>query len=122
MRTFILLLLSQFAISATLMAQEISGIIKDESGVPLAGTTISLVKAADSSIIKLAVSNQSGNYTFNSIKTGSYRIKGTHVGFAPVFSPVISLAADNIKVPDLVLVKASGNLKNVVITAQKPIV
>ncbi|HEU0065149.1 MAG TPA: TonB-dependent receptor, partial [Flavisolibacter sp.] len=50
------------------------------------------------------------------------RIKGTHVGFAPVFSTVFSLAADNIKIPDLVLLKASGDLKNVVITAQKPIV
>jgi iron complex outermembrane receptor protein len=122
MRTFLLLLFSQLAISATLTAQEISGLIKDESGASLSGTTISLVKATDSSIIKLAVSNQAGNYTFNNIKSGSYRIKGTHIGFAPAFTPVFSFTADNVKVPDLVLSKASGDLKNVVVTAQKPIV
>ena len=53
-------------------AQKVSGVAKDENGSPLTGTTVSLHKASDSAIVKLAVSKENGGYTFSDIKEGSY--------------------------------------------------
>lgn len=122
MRTIIIILAIQMLSIMKSNGQQVAGVLKDESGNPVSNATVALVKASDSSIVKLGVSNQSGNYILVGIKQGTYRIKGTHVGFKPIFSTSFSVTAEDIKVPDLSMIKLSGDLKNVVVTAQKPII
>jgi len=42
------------------MAQNITGSIKDDQGKALSGATISLKKVKDSAVVKLGVTNQTG--------------------------------------------------------------
>ena len=83
MRTIFLLLLT--ATTFFTQAQKISGIAKDENGSPLSGTTISLHKAADSAVVKLAVSKENGAYTFSGIKEGNYKVSASNVGYKTAF-------------------------------------
>jgi iron complex outermembrane recepter protein len=61
--------------------QSISGTVKDEQGKALAGASVSLKKSADSSIIKIAVTGNAGDYSFPEIAAGKYFVNTSFVGF-----------------------------------------
>lgn len=121
MRPFLALLLAQLTFFG-LKAQQVSGYVKDAQGTPVSAATVSLLKASDSSVVKLAVSKESGFYIFSGIKTGNYRVSVTHVGFNRFVSAPVAVTDGDITVPDLQLSKASGDMKGIVVTAQKPVV
>ncbi len=120
MRPILLLLLT----SATFFsqAQQINGLVKDESGQPLNGATVSLIKAKDSSIIKLAVTITAGTYNFSGISKGNYKVLLTSIGYAPVFSANFPFNSDDVTVPEFKLSRIMGNLTTVNVTAKKPMV
>ena len=120
MRLLFLLLLTGTTIFAS--AQHVNGVAKDETGSPLNGTTVSLHKASDSTVVKLAVSKENGVYSFSGIKEGNYRVSASHIGYKTVFSDVFTLSGSDAIVPELKLNKLSGNLGNVTVVASKPIV
>jgi hypothetical protein len=120
MRLLLLLLLT--ATSVFSQAQQVNGLTKDESGAPLNGATASLIKANDSSTIKLAVTKANGSYIFPGIKEGNYKVRVTYIGYKPAFSPSFSFSSSDVTVPELKLSKISGNLSNVTVTSQKPMV
>ncbi len=102
-------------------AQQVSGLVKDAQGGPLTGTTVTLFKAKDTSVVKLAVSKE-GAYHFTDIKEGDYRVGASHVGYNSFLSAPFSVAASNVTAPEIQLTKAAADLKGVVVTAKKPIV
>ncbi|HET9744193.1 MAG TPA: carboxypeptidase regulatory-like domain-containing protein, partial [Chitinophagaceae bacterium] len=120
MRRLLLLLLT--ATTTLIQAQEISGIAKDESGSPLNGTTISLHRASDSAVVKLAVSKENGTYRFSEIKEGEYRVSASHIGYRTSLSGVFTLSCSDVIAPELKLSKQPGSLGNVTVVASKPIV
>ncbi len=103
-------------------AQQISGLVKDENGAPLSGATVNLVKANDSSTVKLAITKVNGSYVFSGINAGSYKVMATYIGFKPAFSPAFSFGTTDMTVPELKLVKMTGDLANVTVVVNKPIV
>src|SRR6266404_1766544 len=118
----LLLLLLLIATSVFSQAQQINGLTKDESGAPLSGATASLIKANDSSTIKLAITKENGAYIFSGIKEGNYKVRITYTGYKPSFSPGFSFSSSDVTIPELKLSKIAGNLSNVTVTAQKPMV
>jgi iron complex outermembrane receptor protein len=120
MRTILLLLL--IATTVFTQAQQINGLAKDDNGVALGGATISLMKASDSSVIKLAITKPDGTYSFSAIKEGNYKVRASYVGYKPALSPGFLLGGSDVTVAELKLSKISGNLNNVTVTANKPIV
>ena len=60
-------------------AQQISGNITDKQKKAVTGSTISLLAAKDS-IVKLSTSDKDGNFIFQNIKAGSYRVRAAHIG------------------------------------------
>src|SRR5437762_7508273 len=82
MKLSLMLLLTAITISS--QAQKINGLAKDESGTPLTGATVSLLK--DSSVIKLGVTSADGSYSFSGIKEGNYKVMVSFVGFKPAAS------------------------------------
>ena len=50
-------------------AQQISGLVKDDSGKPLQGATVSLVKVSDTATVKLALTRADGAFTISGIKS-----------------------------------------------------
>ncbi|MEJ0104380.1 MAG: carboxypeptidase-like regulatory domain-containing protein [Bacteroidota bacterium] len=120
MRTILLLLLT--ATTMFTQAQQVNGLAKDDNGTAVGGATISLMKATDSSVIKLAVTKPDGTYGFSGIREGNYKVLASHVGYKPVFSSKFSLGGSDVTVPELKLSKIAGNLNNVTVTANKPMV
>ena len=103
-------------------AQTISGIAKDDQGTPLSGATVALVKAKDTSVIKLAVASGNGAYSFNNINQGDYRVMVSYVGYNPALSSTFSVAAADVTAPAFKITKAATDLKGVTVSARKPMV
>ncbi|HYF32024.1 MAG TPA: TonB-dependent receptor [Chitinophagaceae bacterium] len=122
MKKFAAWVLSVCLFSTSIFSQNISGIAKDEQGKALSGASIALKKAADSSIVKLAVSNSSGKYEFAGIQPGKYFINVSHVGLLPQNSAAFELNGSGVAVPDVMLMKADGKMKEVVVTSRKPVI
>ncbi len=120
MRSLLLLLL--IATSIVSQAQHINGQAKDENAAPLAGVTVSLMKASDSSIIKLAVTRPDGVYHFSGMPEGNYKVLASYVGYKPAFSPGFVLGSTDVTVPELKLSKITGALGNVTVTSTRPMV
>ncbi|OQP60003.1 hypothetical protein A3860_35110 [Niastella vici] len=103
-------------------AQVITGCIKDEGGYGVKNVSVTLRKAVDSAVVKLGVSDSAGRFTFNA-PVGSYFIDVSHTGYSFARSGRVvvrdtSVAGDII----IVLQKTAKILKEVVVTAQKPVI
>ncbi|HKC35649.1 MAG TPA: carboxypeptidase-like regulatory domain-containing protein, partial [Chitinophagaceae bacterium] len=105
---------------STVQAQKISGMITDESGKGQEKTTVSLLRAKDSSVVKLAVSSSDGKFSFQSA-SGKFLVSVSHVGYMPRYSGVFEVTGD-VEVPVIQMTKAATNLQGVSVTAQKPMV
>ncbi|MCR8561980.1 TonB-dependent receptor [Mucilaginibacter sp. BJC16-A38] len=103
-------------------AQQITGIVKDQSGQPLKGAALILKRTKDSTTVKLAVTDASGLYRLQA-PAGSYFFSVSHIGYEMKNSVPVSLTDNGItQMPDLVLLKAVKNLKEVAITASRPLI
>ncbi|HEY0677853.1 MAG TPA: TonB-dependent receptor, partial [Chitinophagaceae bacterium] len=120
MRIFILLLSATMIFNSA--KSQVSGSVNDDDGKAVKGATISLLKASDSSLVKLAASSTEGQFSFAGIKEGSYRVKATFVGHKPTFSAPFSLSTEVVTLPAITLTKLAGSMKEVVVTASKPLI
>ena len=105
---------------SAVQAQKVTGSVKDETGKGLEKATVSLLRAKDSSVVKLAVTVANGQFSFQSA-AGSYLVSVSNVGYAKQYSKVFDLSAD-VSLPEINLVKAASNLQGVTVTAQKPVI
>src|SRR6188768_1914264 len=113
MRKFGLLIVS-FLVAVAGFAQQVSGIVKDQQGKSVPGSTVSLLNAKDSSVVKLAATNNDGQYSFHSIKTGKYLVGITHVGYANSYSSNFEVSGSGeTNVPAVALNKLAAELKGV---------
>src|SRR3954471_1842102 len=120
MRSYILLLGVQLFFCS--VKSQVTGLVKDEQGNPLKGATVSLLKSKDSGLVKLAASTSDGSFLFSGIKEGDYRLKTTSVGFKPALSTSFSYAGPNLAIPAVIMTKVSGEMKEVVVTASRPLI
>lgn len=105
------------------VAQQVTGVVKDQQGKGLAKATISLLKAKDSSVVKLVVTGENGLFSVTTGQPGNYLISASYVGYVPVYSQVFELSGSgSVNLPGLTIAKAKGDLKDVTITAKKPII
>ena len=68
-------------------------------GNAIATGTVSLVHAKDSSLVKVAITDKSGEFEFINIHDGNYLLAATSVGFAKVYSAGIQISGADIKMP-----------------------
>lgn len=102
---------------------KISGIVTDAGKKPLQSISVSLLKAADSSVIKMAVSSKDGKYEFTNISDGDYIISASAVGHEKNFSRVsVSVANNTVAVPAMQLTEVSKGLAGVTVTSKKPFI
>jgi hypothetical protein len=108
---------------APIVAQDslsVKGSVRDAEK-PLAAVTVSLIKASDSSLVKLALTNQEGVYEFHGIKRGSYRIMTTFVGLATQYSEAVELTV-NRELPLITMQPQAQSLAGVTVQAKRPLV
>ena len=60
----------------------VAGSVVDTKNKPVESATISLMKSKDSSIVKIAVSDKAGKFSFAGISFGNYFITTSAVSFA----------------------------------------
>ena len=115
--------LSSFAQSAN--GGKISGSIKDGGNQKIIdAASVSLLKAKDSAIVKVAVADKDGNFAFENIKEGSYLVLATSIGHTKTYSSIINITTDALTANTgvLQLVPAQKDLKEVLVSSKKPLI
>ncbi|MGC2031212.1 MAG: carboxypeptidase regulatory-like domain-containing protein, partial [Steroidobacteraceae bacterium] len=74
----------------------VRGNIADPTGALIPGATVTVTSAAGT-VVATTTSDAAGSYILTGIAPGSYIIRATSAGFAPVSTPVIQLAAGQVK-------------------------
>lgn len=123
----ILIALVLMATSAIGMAQinktKVSGTVVNESRKPIESVTISLFNANDTELVKLTLSDKSGEYVFTDFPYGSYFVSVTGVGFVNSTSSTLTVSSDApVSQLDTIIMRSSSEiLQAVVVTAKKPL-
>lgn len=103
-------------------AQKVTGSVQDEQNKAIASTTVSLLKATDSTLAKLSTTDNSGNYSFDGVAAGKYFVSVTNVGYQPYLSGAFEVNGAPVSVPVIKLLKAEATMEGVTVTARKPMV
>jgi len=128
MRKLSLLFLMMLATASFSIAQNRTARLTGKVGAPnqtaLSAATISLLKAKDSSVVKMTVTDQNGLYQFDNLKPGKYVIAASAVGYQKNYSQVLAISEDSSakEVTPILLSAASKDLKAVTVSARKPLV
>jgi iron complex outermembrane recepter protein len=106
-------------------AGKVSGSIKD-GGIQktIDAASVSLLKAKDSGLVKLALTDAAGNFSIENVKDGEYLVLATSVGHSKTYSNVftVSPTALEVNVGVLQLVPQDKNLAGVTVVAKKPFI
>ena len=117
--TLAVIVLMAFGASAQ---TKISGTVRDAQGNALASGSVSLLKAKDSSLVKVAITDKSGQYEFVNVKDGNYLLTASFTGYSKKFSQVFEAKGPDVSVPAFSLQQSSRDMNAVVVTAKKPFV
>jgi hypothetical protein len=121
----LLFLLTLFSTDTLAQAKigKVTGSVKSADG-SLDGVTISLLKAKDSSLAKVAVSNKAGDFEMEKIADGKYLISATAVGYTKFLGSHFTISPENstVNVGNLELKSSDQNLGNVQVTARRPLI
>jgi hypothetical protein len=119
-----MVLLLWIGVSAQQGNGRISVSVRQENGGPLENATVSLLKSKDSSLVKVALAEKTGEAIFENVASGDYLIKASMVNHTPVFSKIFTLSAEqpSIELGALSLEKTSGQLEEVMVTGRKPFI
>jgi hypothetical protein len=90
--------------------------------VPADAATVVLVQATDSSVVKIALAESGGSYLLEDIGKGQYKLWITMVGYDKSETNVIVFDTLPIQLPDIFLKQNSTMLKEIGVTANKPLV
>jgi hypothetical protein len=102
----------------------VRGQVGNEIGKPLEFTTMMLVKATDSTLVKGAISDDAGKYIFENVGAGRYRVVAQQMGFRKTYSNpfLIDEAQPALELPKLVMIDESKSLAEVNVIAKKPFI
>ena len=121
----LLVIMSSAISSFAQTSGKITGSIKDGGNQKIIdAASISLLKAKDSSLVKISVTDKDGNFVFENVKEGSYLLLASSIGHAKTYSAPVSISAEtpNVSAGALQLVPINKNLKEVVVTSKKPFI
>jgi iron complex outermembrane receptor protein len=122
---FIIMLLTVSLISrAQNTTSKLKGKVSATNQSTLSAATISLLKAKDSSVVIMSVTDQEGKYSFDNPPKGKYLVAVSAVGYEKQYSAPITISAGNpiIELTTIVLKPGNNDLKSVTVSARKPMV
>ncbi len=120
--TMLTVLISTFSFAQT--NGKVKGTVEDGSLKTIASATITLLKAKDSSVAKVAAADKTGKFEFDNVAEGKYLVSITAVGHQKGYSPVFEISSANASVvlKTISLVPMEKSMGEVVVTAKKPLV
>jgi iron complex outermembrane recepter protein len=102
---------------------QVSGKIAGDNNKPVAAATVSLLKAKDSSLVKIAVTNSNGDFKITPINPGNYFLAATSVGFKKTASSTFEVKeGQDYNAAPLTLLHSSTSLAAVTVQAKKPMI
>lgn len=116
----VFLVLVMSLLTSIAFSQSVTGYVKDEQGKGLPGASVSLKRSKDSSVVKIAVSDNTGQFSITPGAEGRYFVTGSFIGHAEISSPVFEFGSADMSISDLPMRKLSGNMKEVTVIAKKP--
>jgi hypothetical protein len=120
MRKFKLLIAGMMLLAVSANSQKISGVVKDHQGKALEKSTVSLLLATDSSVVKLGVTDNAGKYSIPATP-GKYLVSASFAGYQATYSSPFEVVSD-VRVPEIVMVAREGDMTGVTVTTQRPII
>ncbi|RZJ75703.1 MAG: hypothetical protein EOO47_19445 [Flavobacterium sp.] len=120
----LLMLLTCLMVCGVSFAQniyKITGKIVDENAVPVPFAIVRVLNFPDTSLVKSVSSNQDGLYEINQLKSGSYLLSVSVVGYKAKKTERFSLNADR-KMSDINIESLTKQLKEVSISGKKPFI
>ncbi len=121
-------LLAAMTIGMSSIAQTgglVSGSIKDGGNQKIIdAASVSLLKAKDSVLVKVAITDKAGNFSFENVKDGDYLVLATSIGHVKTYSSTVTISAGNASatVGVLQLVPSDKAMKEVVVSSKKPLI
>ena len=103
-------------------SSNIKGRVVDGQQSPIAAASVSLLKAKDSSVVKMTVSSKEGDYQFENLPNGGYLLLVSAIGHASTYSKLLEANGSEISVETFVLATQSKDLKAVTVAARKPLI
>ena len=127
MRKIILpLVFSLLIISTGAKAQssaKVRGVVTDQKNAGLASVTVSLLKATDSSLLKVSVSDETGIFEIPVLVSGNYLLSYALTGFEKTYSENFLVNEEQtITVKPEILTVAAVKLKGITINSRKPMI
>ncbi|MEO5946059.1 MAG: TonB-dependent receptor [Chitinophagaceae bacterium] len=103
---------------------KIIGTVIDGNTKTIESATITLLKAADSTVVKISVADKSGKYIFDGVPEGKYLVSISAVGHIKGFSELIEINSMNnsVNLKTIELIPQAKSLDAVVITTKKPLI
>jgi outer membrane receptor protein involved in Fe transport len=98
----------------------LTGTVRSTASAPVEYATVTLHRAADSSVVKTEFSDGQGAFRFEGLNEGSYRVSTAQVGFVRHWTEIFTLPAGGLKLPGIILqTSAATQLKEVQVIGQK---
>lgn len=96
-------------------------VVEESTNEPVEQATIRLLNVKDSSMVGGVASSRNGNFTLKHIKTGSYLLHVSYVGFEPLYQPLrITGKTDPVNVGKLALTDGAIQLGEAVVLGKAP--
>lgn len=113
-----------FVSNAQLNNGRISGTVIDGSAKTIESATITLLRAKDSSVVKMSVADKTGKYQFDAVPEGQYMVSISAVGHNKGFSETFSISSANavVTLKTIELVPQAKSMGAVTVTAKKPLI
>ncbi|GAB3545714.1 outer membrane beta-barrel protein [Spirosoma fluminis] len=130
---FVCLLLSSRLTAQIPNAATVTGVVQDAAGKPIESVTVLLVQATDSSeaasskttehVVKGTLSSALGQYRFEGVQPGRYRVATSLLGYQKVYSVPFTIDhQQKQELPPLIIREEARQLTNVTVKAQKPFI
>jgi hypothetical protein len=103
---------------------KISGIVTDDAQKPIQSVTVSLLRAKDSSLVKIAVTNKEGKYEFENIVEGKFLLSASSIGFRKRFGQSFEISASDstLNFEAFKLAADARAMEGVTVAAKKPFI
>ncbi len=120
MNKFLLLLFITFSYTANSQSYKISGEINTNKNEIAAGVSVLLF--SDKTLVKAEIANNQGRYTFRNVKSGTYSLKTSFIGYEEVIIPSVVVSSNDIQLPAIQVKETTTQLTEVVVKKEKPMI
>lgn len=100
---------------------QISGTLTTPGGEPLAFATVLILRAADSTMVKGAMTTELGTFGISGVAEGRYFVRSSAIGYQTFNTPPFTLASPAYELGTQVLTEDAQTLGEVVVQGERPL-